>query len=105
VRTGGGEEELVPYRSSLSREGGGSAEATVFGKFRQDALYLLPLHAALQKAELIADFAAHRSGFTLMQWVGGPAGAVSVPSRALGDAERAALESFARREYPELFAQ
>lgn len=78
-----------------------------FGRFRLDALYLLPIEARTTAGDLVADFASHRQGFRLTHFIGD----IPDPVRRLGAITRAAepppastVWSVVRREYPDLAA-
>jgi hypothetical protein len=108
LRTAAGEVPLPVFRSRLSATRAKDDEAAaVFGRFRQDALYLLPLRDVYAGADLLIDYAAHRKGFGLATWSGGalPPDAPALPRSAPRPPGDAALDAFARREYPEFFAQ
>jgi len=76
-----------------------------FGKFRLDALYLIPLANRLATGELLADFATHRRGFRLGQFDGQVPeqlqhlGTIRPPTHLPSDAPVAII---VRREYPDL---
>ena len=76
-----------------------------FGRFRLDALYLLPIDARTTAGDLLADFASHRQGFRLTHFVGD----VPDPVRRLGAITPAAQAPLAstvwpmvQREFPDL---
>jgi hypothetical protein len=107
VADGESEVELVKL-SALMSQVRSDLVARVFGKNRQDSMFLLPVRFTLRKATLKLDFARSRSGFTVgqlkppphengMSWSEKPAGD-RVPSQA-------ALEHLIEREYPGLLAK
>lgn len=76
-----------------------------FGRFRLDALYLLPIAARTTAGDLLADFASHRQGFRLTHFIGD----IPDPVRRLGVITPAAepplvstVWPVVRREYPDL---
>ena len=78
-----------------------------FGRFRLDALYLLPIAARITAGDLLADFATHRLGFRLTHFIGD----VPDPVRRLGVLTPAAEPPLAsavwpmvKREYPDLMS-
>ena len=77
---------------------------TVFGAFRVDVLYLLPVAPSLGEGDLLLDFAAHRQGFRLTSWSGrltpALASCPATPISASAPAD-AALWGLVRREYPD----
>lgn len=94
--------ELLGAVSSTVAEDG-TAVASTFGRNQVDALYLLPIYAALKKGVITADFASNRNGFKLYE--------LSAPkvkhARKIKEwparekrPELGTLEEFIRREYP-----
>ena len=78
-----------------------------FGKFRLDALYLVPLSWRKESGDLFADFATHRNGFRLGQFDGqvpeqlARLGVIREPTHLPPDT---AVRVIVRREYPGLAA-
>jgi hypothetical protein len=64
VLVDGAEVELKPISSVISHQPPGPVVDT-FGRFRQDALYLLPLVSRMEAKELLADFQGDRLAFKL----------------------------------------
>ena len=80
-----------------------AASAKTFGKFRADALYLLPMSLRVKNVDLLADFQTNRMAFKVATF-GTPLpddlkAIVSVKPSGAGPAQ-AALETFIKREYP-----
>jgi hypothetical protein len=107
VSAGGKEVELKLLKLVLSEQSGaGDVSARTFGRFRADALYLLPLHLRAQAGELLADFALNRAGMKVAAF-GTPlpdqisALGIKPPTAAGPSAD--ALAQFIRREYPSFF--
>lgn len=109
VAADGKEVELQLLKRVLSEQKPGEdVAARTFGPFRADALYLLPLHLRARPGELVADFAANRTGMKVADFstplpddVKGFA--VKPPTGAGPSAE--ALAQFIRREYPSFFRE
>ena len=77
-----------------------------FGRFRLDALYLLPLRLRVPGNALQADFAGHRPDYLLTTFAGQPPanlGQIGTRSQSASPAPDA-LWAFVRREYPDLAA-
>lgn len=76
-----------------------------FGSFRYDAVYLFPVALRNPPADLMADFAAHRTGFRFAHFAEPPDEvtrklmALSFPSTAPSDS---VAWRFLKREYPDL---
>jgi len=79
-----------------------AAIGEVFGKFRCDALYLLPVIERTGTGEVLADFAVHRRGFRLLRFDGTlPPSLRDLPVGPPGpDVDAAALRAFIAREFP-----
>jgi hypothetical protein len=103
-RTASGDRPFDLYSSVASTVVDTVISAT-FGRFRLDALYLIPLASRLVTGELLADFATHRRGFRLGQFDGQVPeqlqhlGTVRTPQHLPPDA---AVAIIVRREYPDL---
>ncbi|HKR23541.1 MAG TPA: DUF2314 domain-containing protein [Pyrinomonadaceae bacterium] len=85
-----------------------AASAKTFGKFRADALYLLPLSLRVKNVDLLVDFQTNRSAFKVAAF-GTPLpddlkALVAVKSSGAGPSQ-AALETFVKREYPSFVDQ
>jgi len=78
----------------------------VFGKFRIDALFLLPLHSGARGADLLVDFARTRSGFKLgVINPSLPEELRDIPNAPTGgEPAPEAILLMARREYPAFVA-
>jgi hypothetical protein len=79
--------------------------AKTFGRFRADALYLLPMSLRVKNADLLVDFQVNRSAFKVAT-LGTPlpdhlSRLISVKPSGAGPSQ-SALESFIKREYPSL---
>ena len=84
-----------------------STVAKTFGRYRMDALFLVPLSLLARPANLLADFAVHRQGFRVGQLSGDVPPylvALSRGPRVPGPPSSSALWAFTRREYPDLGA-
>lgn len=64
---GGSQVSLPLVADELSRLPSGPA-ATVFGSYREDAIYLVPAAIVLAGATINVDFATHRSEFTIARF-------------------------------------
>lgn len=85
-----------------------TASAKMFGRFRADALYLLPMSLRVRKCDLFVDFQANRQAFKVVSF-GTPlpddlAGLMRVKPAGTGPSE-SALEMFVKREYPTFFQE
>ena len=65
VQVGGSTVELQRVVSIRRELGPNSIAGAEYGRYREDAFYLLPVGALLGDFTLLADFAVHRSGFVL----------------------------------------
>lgn len=79
--------------------------AKTFGRFRADALYLLPMSLRVQNVDLLVDFQSNRSGFKVATF-GTPlpedvSRLMSTKPSGAGPSQ-SALETFIKREYPTL---
>ena len=79
--------------------------AKTFGRFRADALYLLPMSLRAKNVDLLVDFQVNRSAFKLAT-LGPPlpddlSRLLSVKTSGAGPSQ-SALETFIKREYPTL---
>ncbi len=103
ISSGGKMVSLEPVTSVLSKQKTGSLAARIFGPYRMDALYLLPVHLSAKKAELLMDFAANRKGFSFGKFDGtvqeSIAGLPIKPPKGKGPAKKA-LTKIIHREYP-----
>ncbi len=76
-----------------------------FGRFRLDAVYLLPLNIRTTAGDLLTDFAAHRLAFRLTHFDGEtpePIKRLGRLAASNGTPGPAALWTLLRREYPDL---
>jgi hypothetical protein len=103
LSSGGKMISLEPVMSALSKQKTGSLAVKIFGPYRMDALYLLPVHLRANKAELLMDFAANRKGFSFGKFDGivpeSIAGLPIKPPKGKGPAKKA-LTKIIHREYP-----
>ena len=82
-----------------------TAVLATFGAYRYDAVYLFPITLRTPPADLLADFAAHRSGFRFAHFAEAPGDqvrnlmALSYPAGAAPDS---LTWQFVKREYPDL---
>ena len=84
-----------------------STVARTFGRYRMDAVFLVPLSLLAQPSNLLADFATHRQGFRVGQLSGEVPPylvALSRAQRGTASPPGGALWAFTRREYPDLGA-
>ncbi len=106
---GGQEVELKLLKLVLSEQtAAGDLSAKTFGPFREDALYLLPLHMRARAGELLADFAINRTRMKVVDFGTPLPDDVSKfgikPPTGSGPAADA-LQAFIRREYPSFFKE
>ena len=83
-----------------------SASANTFGRFRADALYLLPMSLRAKNSDLLVDFQRNRLAFKVATF-GSPLpddlnSLLKKKSSGTGPSE-SALETFIKREYPTFF--
>lgn len=109
VSAAGQEVELKLLKLVLSEQtAAGDLSARTFGPFREDALYLLPLHMRARAGELLADFALSRMRMKVVDF-GTPLPddvskfGIKPPSGAGPSAD--ALQELVRREYPSFFKE
>lgn len=83
-----------------------AASARTFGRFRADALYLLPMSLRLKQADVLVDFQRNRSGFKIATFgtplPDGLDRLSLIKPPGTGPSETA-LETFIKREYPSFF--
>ena len=95
----------LPRMAGVESHVGSAAVRGVFGPFRADAVYLLPITPSLGEGDLLLDFAAHRTGFRLARLSGqipkslATCGAAGTPGLPPPDS---VLWALVRREYPDL---
>lgn len=70
VRSGSKLVALEGLTVLLSRQPSQRGSAGIFGPYRMDALYLLPVKLIMTKSQLMADFARNREGFGLLTFDG-----------------------------------
>jgi hypothetical protein len=99
---------LARLSGSRSELDGQSLEAQMFGRFREDGLYLVPMAPMVRDGQIQIDFAANRAGYVMMQfpsnvarediktrpWLDG----ADPPPNARPDLME--LQAFIRRKYP-----
>ncbi len=107
VAAGGREVELLLLKLVLSEEKTADGPAArAFGRYRADALYLLPVYLRTRAGELLADFDRNRTGVRVAAF-GTPLPStlsglgIRPPTGAGPSADT--LEEFIRREYPSFF--
>lgn len=85
-----------------------STSAKTFGRFRADALYLLPMSLRLKKCDLLVDFQRNRQAFKVTTF-GTPLpddlNGLTKMKSAGSDPSQSALEKFIKREYPTFFQE
>lgn len=75
--------------------------AKIFGPYRADALYLVPLYRRFERADLFVDFAANKQGLRLGEVTAAAFAARDGAARNLPDQPSdAALKRVIAREYP-----
>ena len=82
------------------------ASVKTFGRFRADALYLLPMSLRVKNVDLLVDFQVNKTAFKIAAF-GTPLPddvnhLVSIKPSGAGPSQ-AALETFIKREYPSFF--
>jgi hypothetical protein len=104
LHTAAGDRPIDPL-SAIASDVSDPVIRGTFGRFRLDALYLLPLSRRLEPGDLLADFATHRKRFRLGQFDGQAPDQV----RQLGTIREptqlppsAAVAAIVHREYPDL---
>jgi hypothetical protein len=85
-----------------------TASTKTFGRFRADALYLLPMSLRVQKCDLLVNFQRSRLAFKVTTF-GTPLpnevkDLPQVKSNGTGPSQ-SALEAFIKREYPTFFPE
>jgi hypothetical protein len=107
VRSGDQETELANVAALRADEtAGDSLAAQAFGRYRADALYLLPIALHAQRGAILVDFAAGRSAFVVSEFDGLPDAVTWLPTAA-PTAPRpgeAVLLAVIQREYPGFIA-
>lgn len=83
-----------------------AASVKTFGRFRADALYLLPMSLRVKNVDLLVDFQGNRTAFKIATF-GTPLpddvkALVSIKPSGAGPSQTA-LETFVKREYPSFF--
>jgi len=104
VQTATGVQELSLV-AALASHTGDSVVSGTFGRFRFDAVYLLPLQLRSTAGDLLTDFAAHRDAFRFTHFDGQRPQALQElgrPSSGTAQPPAAVLRAFMRREYPDL---
>jgi hypothetical protein len=102
LNVGGREIELQLVSSILSKTNDPNDRvAKIFGAYRADALYLVPLHRRFDRADLFVDFAANKQGLRLGEITAAAFAARDGTSSPLADQPAAdALKRVIAREYP-----
>jgi len=85
-----------------------TASAKTFGRFRADALYLLPMSLRVKNCDLLVDFQKNRQAFKVAA-LGTPLTdelnkLLQIKSSGAGPSQ-SALETFIKREYPTFFPE
>ena len=103
----GKEIELQLLKTVLAEvEGTDTQSSKTFGRFRSDALYLLPMSLRVKNVDLLVDFQSNRKAFKVAAF-GTPLpddlkAFVSIKPPGTGPSQTA-LEEFVKREYPSFF--
>jgi len=107
VSIDGEEIELKQIKLVLSeRSTNKNASAKIFGSFRADALYVLPIKLRMSAGDLNADFAKNKSGFKLATFgtpVSEDVGKLAKKSSNGSGPVEKTLDMFIRREFPSFF--
>lgn len=105
VRSGSDRVALERLAVVLSRQPAERASAGIFGRYRADALYLLPAKLVMRKSQLLVDFARNRNGFGLLSFGGALHEKLAWMRTARSRGEKPSKEALARilnREFPGL---
>ena len=79
----------------------GSLTHTMFGPYREDSFYLLPIGALMQEWKLLADFAKNRNEFSIsLSQLSPPRFIQTDRTRNAGKLDPAALKTILEREFP-----
>lgn len=85
-----------------------TASVKTFGRFRADALYLLPMSLRVENCDLLVDFQKHRLAFKVATFgtplPDGLNKLLQIKSSGAGPSQ-SALETFIKREYPTFFPE
>jgi hypothetical protein len=102
INVGGREIELPLVSAVLSKQSDQNDRvAKIFGAYRVDALYLVPLHRRFDRADVFVDFAAHKTGLRLGEITATAFVVRDGTARSLADQpDDAALKRAIAREYP-----
>jgi hypothetical protein len=85
-----------------------TASAKTFGRFRADALYLLPMSLRVKNSDLLVDFQRNRLAFkvaTLGTPLPDELNTLQRMKSSGAGPSQSALETFIKREYPTFFPQ
>lgn len=111
-------DEELPLKQVYTRQGGkslplkqlsskrrdvlpGSLTHTMFGPYREDSFYLVPVGALMQEWKLLADFAKNRNEFSIsLSQLNPPRFIQADRSRNAGKVDPAALKTMLAREFP-----
>jgi hypothetical protein len=109
VSVNGKEVELRLLKLVLSEQAAdGDVTARTFGRFRADALYMLPLYLRTRAGDLLADFDRNRTGLKVAAFGTPLPDEISKlgikPPTGVGPFADT-LEEFIRREYPSFFKE
>jgi hypothetical protein len=109
VAADGREVELKLLRLVLSEQAApGDAAARAFGRYRADALYLLPVYLRQRAGELLADFDKNRTGLKVAAFgtpLPGDVNGLGIKPPTGAGPLADTLEEFIRREYPSFFEE
>jgi hypothetical protein len=79
----------------------GSLTHVMFGPYREDSFYLLPVGALMQEWKLLADFAKNRNEFSIsLSQLNPPRFIQTDRTRNAGKVDPAALKTILEREFP-----
>ena len=101
TRQGGKSLPLRRLSSKRRDVPGGSLTHTIFGPYREDSFYLLPVGALMQEWKLLTDFAKNRNEFSIsLSQLNPPRFIQADRSNSAGKVDPAALKMILEREFP-----
>jgi hypothetical protein len=101
TRQGGKSLPLKQLSSKRRDVPSGSLTHTMFGPYREDSFYLLPVGALMQEWKLLADFAKNRNEFSIsLSQLNPPRFIQTDRTRNAGKVDPAALKVILEREFP-----
>jgi hypothetical protein len=106
IRADGKEVPVQPLSSWRSEVDATLLSAKIFGRFREDGFYLLPMGSLLRDGQVLIDLAANRTGWTMMALPSNGAKASRAATFANTDPapnakpDLKALQAFVRKKFP-----